>query len=67
MSVQLHTPEQAGEVLGVTAKSVYRLIALGELRAVDVAVSGTRSKTRVRDDDLQDFINLRTRQATAAS
>lgn len=66
MSTQLLTPEEAGDRLGVTAKSIYRLIALGELRAVEVKVSGTRSKTRVRDDDLQDFIDRRTRDAAAS-
>ena len=66
MSTQLLTPDEAGERLGVTAKSVYRLIALGELRAVDVAITGTRPKTRIRDDDLQRFINQRTRRTRSA-
>jgi len=45
---------------------VYRLIAAGELRAVDIATPGAgRSKTRVRSDDLADYIDRKTRGRTA--
>lgn len=45
---------------------VYRLIAAGELRVVDIAQPGARkSKTRVRSDDLDDYIESRTRVAPA--
>jgi excisionase family DNA binding protein len=41
---------------------VYRLIAAGELRAVDIAAPGSRrSKTRVRSDDLAAYIERMTR------
>lgn len=41
---------------------IYRLIAAGELRAVDIATPGAgRSKTRVRGDDLNAYIERNTR------
>jgi hypothetical protein len=41
---------------------VYRLIAAGELRAVDIATPGAgRTKTRIRGDDLADYIDRKTR------
>jgi excisionase family DNA binding protein len=41
---------------------IYRLIADGELRAVDISQRGSkRSKTRVRSDDLEAYIEVRTR------
>ncbi|MCW2902892.1 MAG: hypothetical protein JWO67_5157 [Streptosporangiaceae bacterium] len=50
-------------VLGVKSKdTVYRLISAGELRTVDVSAYG-RTRTRVREDDLQAFIDARTSEA----
>jgi hypothetical protein len=41
---------------------VYRQIARGDLRAVDIASPGAgRTKTRIRSDDLADYINRKTR------
>jgi hypothetical protein len=41
---------------------LYRLIEDGELRAVDIAVPGSsRQKTRLRSDDLDAYIEKRTR------
>jgi hypothetical protein len=41
---------------------IYRLIAAGELRAVDIATpSAGRTKTRIRGDDLADYIDRKTR------
>jgi hypothetical protein len=41
---------------------VYRLIAAGELTAVDIAAPDAgRSKTRIRSDDLADYIDRKTR------
>ena len=52
----------AAERLGCSDMHVYRLIADGELRAVDIAQPGARrSKTRVRSDDLAAYIDKRTR------
>lgn len=44
--------------LNVGRATVYRLIANGALRVVNVAVTGTRM--RVREDDLSAFIEQRT-------
>ena len=67
MSTQLLTIPQAADRLEIAPNTVYRLIASGDLRAVDMAVSGTRkSKTRVREDDLDAFIEGRTREAQAS-
>ena len=58
------TVDDAAQRLGVGKRSVYRLIANGDLRVVNVAVSGTR--IRVREDDLAAFIDKRTVDAPAA-
>jgi excisionase family DNA binding protein len=64
VSVRLYTVPQAAEQLQVGDNTVYRLIASGALSAVDVRPAGsTRSKTRIRDDDLARFIDARTRTA----
>jgi excisionase family DNA binding protein len=61
--VTLHSvAEAAAEILGCSEMHVYRLIAAGELTAVDIATPGAgRSKTRVRSDDLADYIDRKTR------
>ena len=60
----LHTVPGAAEQLGCSDNHIYRLIAAGELRAVDIAQPGARkSKTRVRSSDLADYINRQTRTA----
>lgn len=60
----LHTIPGAAAQLGCSEMHVYRLIAAGELRAVDIATPGAgRSKTRVRSDDLADYIERQTRTA----
>ena len=64
---ELLTILQAAAVLGVKSGTpVYRLISEGELAAVDIGGRGSqRAKTRVRRDDLQAFIDKRTRVAPA--
>jgi len=60
--------EVAAEVLHCSEMHVYRLIAAGELPAVDIANPGAgRSKTRIRSDDLAAYIDRKTRggQVTA--
>ena len=53
----------AGE-LGCSENHVYRLIASGALKAVDIAAPGSpRSKTRIRADDLAAYIDALTRTA----
>lgn len=61
--IRLYTiPETADLMGGVSEMHVYRQIAAGELRAVDIASPGAgRAKTRVRSDDLADYIERRTR------
>jgi len=54
--------EAAAKILGCSEMHVYRLIAAGELTAVDIATPGAgRSKTRIRSDDLADYIERKTR------
>jgi len=58
----------AAERLGCSEMHIYRLIAVGELDAVDIAQPGARrSKTRVRSDSIDDYIESRTRRAPAAA
>lgn len=62
MTLRLHKPKEAGVVLGISENGVYRLVADGVLRAVDVARPGSiRSKTRIRSDDLMAYIEQQTR------
>jgi excisionase family DNA binding protein len=51
--------------LGCSDNHVYRLIASGELPAVDIAQAGARrSKTRVRSDHVDAYIDARTRRVS---
>lgn len=65
-SVKLHSvTETATKILGCSEMHVYRLIAAGELTAVDIATPGAgRPKTRIRSDDLADYIERNTRGRT---
>ncbi len=50
--------------LGCSDMHVYRLIAAGQLEAVDIAQPGSRrSKTRVRSDSVDAYIESHTRRA----
>ena len=63
---QLLSILRAAAVLDCSRAHVYRLIATGKLRAVEIAATGTRSKTRVRAEDLEAFIEERTRRHLVA-
>lgn len=54
--VRLYTIPDAGDVLGISRDTVYRLIRAGELRAVEVT-RGSRTRMRIRADDLQAYID----------
>lgn len=58
------TVPAAAAQLGCSQMHIYRLITAGELRAVDISMPGAgRSKTRIRADDLADYIERQTRTA----
>lgn len=58
-------PETAALLGGCSNMHVYRLIAAGELKAVDIAMPGSgRPKRRIRSDDLGAYIDRRTSGAT---
>jgi excisionase family DNA binding protein len=62
-ALDLLTITAAAARLGCSDMHVYRLIAAGELGAVDIAQPGARrSKTRVRSDDVDTYIEARTRR-----
>jgi len=64
--VTLLTVPGAAEFLGCSAMHIYRLVAAGELRAVDISSDGARrTKTRIRSDDLAEYIERQTRGRTA--
>jgi excisionase family DNA binding protein len=66
-AVDLLTIPATAERLGCSDNHVYRLVAAGQLRAVDIAPPGNqRTKTRVRSDDLAAYIESRTRVVPAA-
>jgi excisionase family DNA binding protein len=61
-NVKLHSVTQVAEILDCSDMHVYRQIAAGELRAVDIGSAGSgRPKTRIRSDDLADYIERKTR------
>jgi excisionase family DNA binding protein len=67
-TVTLLTPKQAGDQLGASDMHIYRLIESGELAAVDIAQPGSRkSKTRIRSDDLDAYIDRHTRRIGGSS
>lgn len=55
--------QRAAEQLDCSRHHVYRLIAAGKLRAVEIKVSGARPKTRIYPEDLDAFIEANTRTA----
>jgi excisionase family DNA binding protein len=58
----LLTPSEAAERIRASESHIYRLIADGKLRAVNIAQPGSRKpKTRVRSDDLDTYIEASTR------
>jgi excisionase family DNA binding protein len=58
----LHDIPGAAGQLGCSEMHIYRLIAAGQLRAVDISIPGSRrSKTRIRADDLASYIERQTR------
>ena len=64
---QLLSIPAAAERLGCSEMHIYRLVSSGELRAVDISRKGAgKSKTRIRSDDLDAYIESRTRRATPA-
>lgn len=64
----LLTIREAGEALGVSEMSVYRLISAGDLQTCDIG-TGKRSRTRVPVKALEAFVAARTtdRPTQAAS
>jgi excisionase family DNA binding protein len=60
----LLTPAAAAVRLGCSDDHVYKLVSTGELCAVDISRKGAgKSKTRIRSDDLDAYIDARTRRA----
>lgn len=58
--LSLLTPRETAAVLGCSVNSVYRLVAQGELKVINIAPAGSqRPKTRIRHADLQAFIDAR--------
>ena len=67
MSIKLLTIPETADKLGVSVRTVHKLIRVGDLRTVDIAVSGDkRSRARVREDDLEAFIEARTGEVRAS-
>lgn len=60
---QLLSIPNAAAHLDCSRAHVYRLIATGRLRAVEIRAVGKRPKTRVRAADLEAFIDAHTRSA----
>ena len=62
-TAQLLTIPETARALRCSKTTVYSLIASGELRAVNMAMSNTRTHTRIRADDLAALIDKRTQRA----
>lgn len=60
---QLLSIAHAAQILDCSRAHVYRLIAGGKLRAVELKATGARPKARVRAEDLAAFIEKNTRIA----
>ncbi|MGO4143463.1 helix-turn-helix domain-containing protein [Paenarthrobacter sp. YAF11_1] len=58
-ALRLYTVEEASKLLGTSKTYVYERIRAGDLRTVDLG-TGERSKIRIRQDDLEHFIDSRT-------
>jgi hypothetical protein len=53
----VHTIPRVAELLGCSENHAYRLIAAGQLEAIDIAVPGARrTKLRVTDKELARYI-----------
>ncbi len=66
-AMTLYTIPGCARYLGCSQMHVYRLIAAGELRAVNIAGPGaTRTKSRIRGDDLARYIQRKTGGRAAA-
>ena len=64
---QLFSVPAAAARLECSEMHIYRLVSTGELRAVDISRRGAgKSKTRIRSDDLEAYIEARTRRAGEA-
>lgn len=61
MSTRLLSVPETAEILGCSRTHIYGLIAAGHLRPVEIKARGKRPKTRIRADDLDAFIDQRTR------
>lgn len=63
MATQLLTITDAAARLSCSRGHVYNLIAAGQLAVVEIKALGTRPKSRVREADLEAYIELHTRVA----
>lgn len=63
MATQLLSVTKAAGRLDCSRGHVYNLIATGHLAAVEIKALGTRPKTRVREADLEAYIDQHTRVA----
>ncbi|VXB34118.1 helix-turn-helix domain-containing protein [Nocardioides sp. AX2bis] len=64
---ELLTVTDAAARLSCSRGHVYNLVALGQLRAVEIAIAGAkRPKTRIRAEDLTAFVEAHTRTARTA-
>lgn len=62
-TTRLLSVTNVAEQLDCSRGHVYGLIAAGHLEVVELAATGTRAKTRVRAEDVEKFIESRTRRA----
>lgn len=63
MTTQLLSVASVAEQLDCSRGHVYGLISAGKLRAVETKAKGAKSKTRVRAEDVEKFIEANTRLA----
>lgn len=60
---QLYSAAHAAKILDCSPGHIYNLIAVGKLRAVEIAALGKKPKTRIRQDDLDAYVDAHTRTA----
>lgn len=64
-AVRLYSIPEAAEHLGVSDSYVYKRVNAREIRTVELG-NGSRPKQRIRQDDLDAFIDSRTHEREAA-
>lgn len=62
---KLYTTREAGEILGITGRTVRRWARTGRLQAINLTEGDGKAKLRIHADELQRFIDDQTLDESA--